>query len=1134
MNRIAAMEKRWDAKAIAAIVPNATGRNSALSTSIETLEAFAKDDDPGVAARATALRDTLQAKLNAVMEAGPQPAKNRAERRAAESTKMKANEAKLVDAVKRLTDKATAPGKVPSTVLRTTLEELRKLDLQATGASQVVRDSITTALTTVEELIRKGMAEAMLNGTVTHLPPDSTPRPSPEAVTEAMEDARGQSAIPAPSAEDIAKAEAALLAARQDRLKAAVSHMASMEAKYNADKVAIANDPKLTSAERLRKADALEAEYKKFTRRNEPKLQAMMREARATEREGQKAQAQAQAQPDAAAHEAFTQGRIGSLSEGQRKEIIDRIQRMRGPDVTVEFLTMLGARSSHRYSNETGERVIRIALASLSPMSDAYHESMHDLLAVLRTGTPETRQLYHDLRRAASTARTMARMRELLADNTEALGQIAKDVDERVAYMFQFAAEGQLDLRKNAGLVTRIINAVKRVLGMIPLEERAVLVMDMLMKGGLASPSAVHDALKDNAVSGKGGALSAFTKPLRWLGDRVFSISIDQLHDLDNEYLSELADLFWVPPDREGIDRRQLGFTDKSARDHAVVHNLFSRIIAGTTAEQRRKALRNMQSMMKPEGELETGLAGLLDRMYNYLKTSGVDIGKTERYFPRVWAIDEDNRGKFRELLLKHGNMSGQDADMIIAGMMTGDGLVDLADEPHHLGFVPAMAASLKRKLDFINEGNAAEFAPFQSDDLVHVMNTYLRQASHRGAYAAVFGDHGEKIKELKRKAAGSGASTETLERVDTIVAGLLGTLGNDMNPYIRTAQNAMITLQNLAVLPLSLLSSLLDPLGVAVRTGSMENAWEVFTQGITDLMTDSGLIDDKEGARAHWDRIAEDLGIISDQNTMDAMGYTHTNLFMGPVLSSVNDKYFRWIGMNSWNQSMRRSAMIMGMRYLREHKADDARMRELGLELGDVVEVDNLVAYDASHFGGDPLATEKSARVRNALYKFVNSAILKPNAALRPTWMSDPRFLLVAHLKSFTYSFQNVVMRRVAAMADRGDYLPASVLAAYVPAQLAINLTRGMINGNFWNSGMDLNMALVGQAVQNSGVLGIGSFAISAGQDYHYGSIAGSSFLGPTFDNASKILGAMFGDGSASEALVRTLPGGTAIRGWL
>ena len=965
------------------------------------------------------------------------------------------------------------------------------------------------------------------------IPGEDAANNSPETVPETM---GGQATFTT-----VEEAEAYMAGLVKSKMEQVEANLKRGREKYEAEVLAIANDTTMNPNEKIAARSKLEGRYKRFKQEINKKRDTLARSYKTMP-----------APHDPVVHDVVTEvggvNNIRDIPPAKREEITAHIRRMRGKEVSIKFLEFLGARSSHG-TDEQGNRVISIALGTLSPMSQAYHESMHDLMKVLRDNK-DTLQLYHDLRRAASSARVMYKLRELLKDNPEALAQLEADKDERAAYMFEFYAEGVLNLKRDEGIVTKVYNAIRRVLGLLPLEERALLAMEMLQSGKFAEPSAVHQAVKEGLFKAEQGMLAELTRPLRWAVERIFTISVDQLRDMEIEAFDDLADSIWRPADREGVGDLDMGFTDQVSRDYSRMMNAVTEALRDTSSEQRAAALRNLQAMRKPSTRLELALSRYLKNVHKHLVDSGVQsfdphklkavpLREVENYFPRVWDINDDNRGAFKALLVKYG-VESTSADATIAAIMQNGGGLELVDRPEHLGYIPIMQAAKARKFDFINAVNAHEFVKFQNDDLMYVMQNYARQASHRAAFAKYYGDDAGKLKAYYERAKAQGATEEQLKRADTIMRGVLGSLGAETNPYIRTVNNALVTMQNLAVLPLALLPSLLDPIGIATRTGKMKDAWETFKNGISDMLVDVGIYsDDKDPHVKNYklrQALAEDLAIVQDQNTMDAMGYTHTSLFMGKTMTKVNDKFFRWIGLNSWNNSMRRTATIMGMRYILANQNDAVAMRELGITKADVMEINGLIAYRPEDFNWeqDAEALGRAERVQNALYKFVNSTILRPNAATRSTWMSDPRWLLLSHLKGFTYNFHNVIGRRIAHRADRGEYMPAAVMAAYIPAQLGVNLLRGMINGTFWTRDMTLSGAMIGNAIQTSGVLGVGGFALSAVNDVNHSGIPGSSFLGPTVDGLSKLGAAATSGEGMLEAVVRNLPGGTVFKNYV
>jgi hypothetical protein len=57
---------------------------------------------------------------------------------------------------------------------------------------------------------------------------------------------------------------------------------------------------------------------------------------------------------------------------------------------------------------------------------------------------------------------------------------------------------------------------------------------------------------------------------------------------------------------------------------------------------------------------------------------------------------------------------------------------------------------------------------------------------------------------------------------------------------------------------------------------------------------------------------------------------------------------------------------------------------------------------------------------------------IMDPNAGKKPAWMSDPRFALVAHLKSWITTFNNTVLQRSANEITKGNPMPLIYLAGF------------------------------------------------------------------------------------------------------
>jgi hypothetical protein len=121
---------------------------------------------------------------------------------------------------------------------------------------------------------------------------------------------------------------------------------------------------------------------------------------------------------------------------------------------------------------------------------------------------------------------------------------------------------------------------------------------------------------------------------------------------------------------------------------------------------------------------------------------------------------------------------------------------------------------------------------------------------------------------------------------------------------------------------------------------------------------------------------------------------------------------------------------------------------------------------------------------MRAAVNKWVDGAVLRPDAADKPIWMNDPHWALVAHLKQFVFSFHETILKRVMHEVNHGNYKPAMALASYVPIMIASDLVKGMIQGGGsqpdWKEKWGAEDYLW-SGVQRGGLLGTGQFAADA-----------------------------------------------------
>lgn len=836
---------------------------------------------------------------------------------------------------------------------------------------------------------------------------------------------------------------------------------------------------------------------------------------------------------------------VSVMDRETKDKIKAEILRIRGPEIKVLFgqFAQIGASGEFSMDDDKTNRLIKIAMNAINPTSVAWHESLHDFMAMLG-GSKEERQLKRDLLDAAQAPQVMTKLRELLKAHPKAITQIENDKEERLAYMYQFWAEGKLSLGPTGtNIFTRIAKFLREALGVLSQDEKITKLLDALHTGKFANQNLVSAVLEDLKAETIGDKVAKVAGPIYEGSSKLFTAATDRLRDTNVDALGELADLFHREP---GHEAGGLPFLQSRSQQVGKYLNKLQGVLDKTTATERRAALENMLSMKAPSSKLERDVAALLEDIRVYMDKAGVKrfdeankewvpMGVIKNYFPRNWDknVIRNRESDFITLLTQH--VGAEQARATYSAIVNGDGAPELQENKHSLGFTPFMQAVQDRRLNFINENNAALFTPFMNKDMLDALTTYIQQAVHRGEYAKTFGNAGEVIQAKLKKAKKQGASNEDLDMATNAVMAMEGTLGHDFNPRLKELMSGIMTYQNIVLLPLALFSSLIDPLGVAMRSNDMKEAFHAFSTGLQSIakdlagaVTGNKKVDERE-------EMAKLLGIIDEQNMLEAMGHVYNSMHMSKFMKKVNSAFFRGNGMETWNRGMRVAATSAAQRFIVRNTSNDRYMKELGITKADVFEQkDGTIALTQEQLvaaGATPAEAAKiEKRIQAAVFKFVDGAVLRPNAAHRPIWGSDPRFQLIFHLKQFTYSFHNTILKRVGEEMKHGNAAPVLILLSYVPFMLASDIMKGSLMGTLQN-GTDL-YDVVSRSVARSGIMGIGTFRADAAEDVGHGSIPGSSFLGPTFDHLMTILDGIFGNTSLTSVVERSIPGGAALRG--
>lgn len=825
------------------------------------------------------------------------------------------------------------------------------------------------------------------------------------------------------------------------------------------------------------------------------------------------------------------------------QEVLDEIARIRGKDVAVAFETFAGIGGSGEFSMDKDKtnRLIRIALDAANMKSVAWHESLHDFIAMLG-GTPEERKIKRDMLQATNTPAINARLRELLKDHPEALKQL-DDPEERLAYVYQFWAEGVLQLTpKGDTLMGKVAKLFRDLLGIMSSDAKLEQYLIALHSGQLVDPSTVAQVIEKLDAKTLGNKLESVAGPLADGLSRVFTSATDRLRKHGIAELDELADLFHKDP---GHEKGRAGMLQRRAQKEGQFSNAFEKLLEGTTARQRLDALENLQAMRAPSNDLEKGIASLLDNLHTYMLGAGVktldtktgqwhDIRRVTNYFPRNWDADsirEDEAG-FKALLAKNGVPSDQ-VKAIYDTLAFNGGSTDLMENAKSLGFVPLAVHVNDRALTFINSTNAQYFAKYQNKDLTDIMTTYIRQAAHRAEYTRSFDNDGHVISDLLKRAQANGLTNAEEESLIPTIQGLEGTLGHDMNPTLKKAMAGVLTVENVLLMPMAIFSQMIDPVNIAMRTNQVKDAGAAYLRALKDLkkfVTRDKTVD--------YDReLTKMLGIISTDSMLETMGQTQGSMYMTKTMRDVNKQFFRYNGMEGWNNSMRIAATVAGEQYILANVGNSRAMEELNVDPKNVITLPQgtkfgepgRMAVSLEQFESTGMskadAMKAAAQIQEAMFRFVDGAVVRPNAAHRATWMSDPRFQLISHLKQFTYSFQSAVLARAKNEHLHGNTLPMMYLAASVPIMFASDMAKWVLTGTVPKNWTFFDYFT--HAVARSGVLGKYEYSVKAAEDAARGNVPGISFAGPAVEHANILAQWIAGaPGSSTDKLIdRSIP---------
>jgi len=461
---------------------------------------------------------------------------------------------------------------------------------------------------------------------------------------------------------------------------------------------------------------------------------------------------------------------------------------------------------------------------------------------------------------------------------------------------------------------------------------------------------------------------------------------------------NEIADMFYVRA-QDPTGKGRLGFVPQSARTFDLYKNRLDTEL-GSFDDPALDAEFDKAASDTPTAQL-TGKAlairQFLEDFYSeYVSPSKTKIGFQRDYFPRLLdlvAISNDPQA-FVDLILQ-ADPSANRAKITSRVQK----LVDLQQAVTNGADVEGNpldpAASVNEALELTKNltrqqlrDNGFLLPPKQA------FSEYVRKVIKRVEFdRATKDDQGnDRLKPLL-----DALAPEDREQALQVINTYMGYRA-PLSPFWRKLNSWGQFIQFVTILPFAAISSVTDLAGPVIASKEFGD----LTTGMKEVVA---TIKNREEAK----QLARDIGVVTPEAVANAWITDADADYMDPTARKWSDHWFSLTGLNWFTRFTREFATGMGVQFITKHARNefnnprsDRYLEELGLTRADVTSWLN---------SGRNLSTPEGKKVTQALQRFVESSTLRPNAAERPVWASDPHFALIWQLKGYFYSYGKVIL---------------------------------------------------------------------------------------------------------------------------
>ena len=520
--------------------------------------------------------------------------------------------------------------------------------------------------------------------------------------------------------------------------------------------------------------------------------------------------------------------------------------------------------------------------------------------------------------------------------------------------------------------------------------------------------------------------------------------------------------------------------------------------LVGTDLEQHIPALK----------EFAANADTLTTTAYNDQVKHGASIKKLDNYAFRHRALDpfkiESDRVGFQKDLQETFGVNATEARELTEAIIN-VGAVTTIDEAFSItdkgGFKPSShherTLQLSDNVEFRNK--------WLSNNVFENLSSVAKSAARYTSYQEYLGDGNNVVENLiadvEKELIESGLSKELAQQqADKAARGLQDYIDAESGNYKRptsdigrkaqTVQKYATTLTTFAALPLATISSFVE-LALLSRGLNQGQMGELSKLAKTEANKMWQVIDTEAKATATpGRRIVKDVGLFE----WDVGATARTGIQEQTIRSQrVTDAFFKMIGLKQWTDFTRAARASIAMDYIQdkinivEHatevtnevaQARDA-LRNLGLDPDGIQELFADIDADSE---GQAVLPEP---LRNAIFNFINDAVVLPTAANRPLFYQDPRFALFTQFQGFISAFQANILPKMYRDAFKGQtpsikYNTFAVMAMMITMGFMSQYLKDLIKFGGPSPYLTDPSKKIQRAINSSGLLGTGERVIN------------------------------------------------------